>query len=339
MECAIFFDTFGRNIAFAVTQEEFLARGFLPGDGVNVVFSGGTSFFDILYCTGMLVKDGSVYLSSLGPDEPLKLVRSNANGMWGEAGVFEQETVQITRATPQKYRAVQKLNELVYTDNRADYPSDEAFVNFRAVSGGRMQNNFLYRGASPWDERLGRHKIVDALIKKAGIQTVLSIPDSEEGIAGRLASNNFDAPYYSALYKSGRVIPLAKEGREYRSADFAKRTADGLRCMISAEGPFYIHCLEGKTRTGFICMLLEILAGFSYEELVTDYMQSYVNYYRITMESDPEDYSLIKELKFDEMLSFIAGGGHDFISGVRKYLRSGGMTDKEIDALVLRITG
>ena len=336
IDCAVFFDTFGKNIAFSVTQAAFLARGFQPGDAVTITFSSGAVYSDIMYCTGMLVRDGSVYLCSLGPNEPLKLVRSNANGLWEEARISAGDCAQILRASPQKYRAVQKLNEYTYTDNRADYPSDEAFVNFRAVKGGRLVDNFLYRGASPWDARTGRQKTVDKLMQKAGIQTVLSIPDSELSLAEFVASKEFDAPYYTALYAKDRVIFLAKEGREYRSADFAMRTAEGLRALIRAPGPVYIHCLEGKTRTGFICMLLGALAGCSREELAADYMQSYANYYRITKESTPEDYTLVREMKFDEMLRFI--GGEDFAVGARAYLKSGGMTDAEIDALVRRIT-
>lgn len=37
--------------------------------------------------------------------------------------------------------------------------------------------------------------------------------------------------------------------------------------MMNSQGPVYIHCTEGKERTGFVCVLLEALAGASYDEI------------------------------------------------------------------------
>ena len=47
--------------------------------------------------------------------------------------------------------------------------------------------------------------------------------------------------------------------------------------MTGQEGPCYIHCTEGKDRTGFVCLLLEALCGANYGELRDDYMTTYAN--------------------------------------------------------------
>ncbi len=62
--------------------------------------------------------------------------------------------------------------------------------------------------------------------------------------------------------------------------------------ILDNDGPYYIHCLEGKDRTGYVCMVIEALCGASYEELVEDYFITYHNYYGI--EKGTSKYDLIK---------------------------------------------
>ena len=75
--------------------------------------------------------------------------------------------------------------------------------------------------------------------------------------------------------------------------------------MLSHDGPYLIHCVEGKDRTGFVCMVLECLAGASYQEIIDDYMITYDNYYGITLENNSTKYQIIKEKNIDEMLRTI----------------------------------
>ena len=110
--------------------------------------------------------------------------------------------------------------------------------------------------------------------------------------------------------------------------------------MTEKEGPYLVHCTEGKDRTGFVCMLIEALAGASYREMADDYMVTYDNYYEITPAKDPEKYSVILEKSFDTMLQFLAGDPDadlektDFSVCARNYLLNAGMTDAEIDAFL-----
>ena len=144
------------------------------------------------------------------------------------------------------------------------------------------------------------------------------------------------------MYESDNVIPLDMNA-DYHSEDFARKVAEGFVAISEQEGPYLIHCVEGKDRTGFVCALAEALAGASYEEIVDDYMLSYENYYDITEESDPESYDAIKTLNIDGMLTYLAGceaeelPSADLAAGARKYLRSAGMSDAQIDAFLERI--
>lgn len=118
-----------------------------------------------------------------------------------------------------------------------------------------------------------------------------------------------------------------------------------LAAALKGEGPYYIHCMEGKDRTGFVCLLLEALAGASYEEMQRDYMLTYENYFHITAAGTPEKYNAVVDLYFVPFLEFLHGSediealkAADYTEDAAAYLKSGGMTEAEIAALISLIT-
>ena len=58
----------------------------------------------------------------------------------------------------------------------------------------------------------------------------------------------------------------------YSSQYFKTQTIKALQAICKNDGPFLIHCTEGKDRTGFVCILIEALAGASYQQIVDDYV-------------------------------------------------------------------
>ena len=108
--------------------------------------------------------------------------------------------------------------------------------------------------------------------------------------------------------------------------------------MAWAEGPYLIHCTEGKDRTGFVCMLLEALCGATYQEIKDDYMLTFRNYFGITEESDPARYELIAGQLLDPMLRSVAGddadlGTADLGACAERYLTDAGMSSANVEAL------
>ena len=65
-----------------------------------------------------------------------------------------------------------------------------------------------------------------------------------------------------------------------------------------------IHCNEGKDRAGFSLALIEALMGADIEEIVTDYMLSFVNYYHIVPSS--QQYQVVAEGTIMKTLRIIA---------------------------------
>ncbi|MCF8008811.1 MAG: tyrosine-protein phosphatase, partial [Halanaerobiales bacterium] len=116
--------------------------------------------------------------------------------------------------------------------------------------------------------------------------------------------------------------------------EFKSNIIKGLKYMIGSEGPYLFHCTEGKDRAGFMGALLGALMNASKQEIIDDYMQSYINYYGV--EKGTDKYELITEDVLT-MLNVITGNEDleetDLSKGAESYLRTGGMTADEIEML------
>ncbi len=337
--------------------DDFNQLGFKYGDSVNVIFSNGYKLEDIPYYNGYYVDAGEALLIAYpgydwikaavnyGEDlwERASLKRLTETELWKSAELEEHDTATVTLNERGKYLEIQEARDIHYSDDRKKYDSDVIFANFRNMTVGNLKENAVYRSASPCDNQHKRAPYVDALMKEAGVQCILNLSDSDAKIEGYLQKEDFSSPYFKSLYDSHKVIPLALN-MNYLSDDFAKKIADGFTKMSETEGPYLIHCTEGKDRTGFVCMLLEALCGASYEEIVDDYMITYDNYYRITLEKDPDKYRVIKEKNLDAMLRTVIHDPDaepetaDLAAAARAYLMHYGMSAESIDAMLAKIT-
>lgn len=248
------------------------------------------------------------------------------------AGVDVGDPVVITLKEKAGALTLQEINNLVYTDNRSDSASDAEFANFRPVAEGK-----LYRSASPVDNRHGRAQYADALIRDAGIQTVMNLANTDEEIKACFEAEDFASPYYRELYNAGKVIILGM-GVDFTSDEFAEGIVKGFTFLVERDTPYLVHCIEGKDRAGFAAMLLETLMGWDEERIVADYMVSYANYYGI--EPGSEKYDLIAEKNVREMLRFVAGlengaslEGIDLKAAAEDYLIHSGMKEEAVEAL------
>ena len=217
------------------------------------------------------------------------------------------------------------------------------FANFRSVTGGDIQENYLYRSASPCDNQHNRAPFADGLIAEAGVNYIVDLADDEVKIQGYLNDPAFSSPYFLSLYEAGEVCPLSLNVN-FGSDEFGGKLVSGLKAMTDHPGPYLIHCLEGKDRTGFVCMLLEALCGASYQEIVDDYMISYDNYYQISMESDPGRYEVIRKNVLDPLVHILTGEDiapeqADLTVYAENYLVNAGMSRKMITALRQNLSG
>jgi protein tyrosine/serine phosphatase/S-adenosylmethionine hydrolase len=314
-----------------ISIEDFYKLGFKAGDMVTAIFDNGfvleAPFLDGYY---------------VDPDKPLVRAYPGQTNIavcinYGKLNeiahvkVGDQVTIMLTGRAG--YLTQYEIRKLKRTNNRADYPSDEVFANFRDITVGKIAGGVLYRSSSPINNELGRASYADHLMKEAKVNTVINLADSTENIKTYLAAKDFASPYYAELFKNERVLCL-NMGLAYTSPEFKAGIIKALVFMAENQGPYLFHCTEGKDRAGFFAALLESLMGASQNEIIEDYMQSYINFYGVQKGTDK--YSVISGDVL-AMLKFIAGTADldkaDLAAAAQKYLLSGGMTAKQIEAL------
>ena len=340
--CAILHEPEFGGVYITATIEAFNAMGYEYGDSVDIQFSNGYSLTDQPYYNGYYTQNGESLLIAYPGYDYIKACINNGDDLWEIAGLTESDTASVSLHERGKYLDIQNARDIHYYDEREKYESDEIFANFRSVSVTGLAPDTLYRAASPCDNQHNRATYVDALIQAAGVRCILNLADNEEKIARYIADGSYATPYFQSLYEAGNVIPLALN-MNFGSAAFQQKLANGLIALSEHEGPYLVHCTEGKDRTGFVCILLEALCGADYEEIVADYMITYKNYYGITQATDPERYTVIVEKVFDPMVQVIAGDGADIRTADLKasaetFLQNVGMTQAQISALEARLS-
>ncbi len=316
--------------------DDFYNSGFRTGDMAAVVFENGF-VLEAPFLDGYYVDSGNPLVRAY-PGHTNIAVCINYGKLNEIADVKVGDKVTIMLTGPEEYKLQYEIRKLERTNERADYSSDEEFANFRNIIMGNLAEGVLFRSSSPVNNELGRASYADRLIETANISTVVNLADSVENIESYMAAEGFDSQYYAKLYKSSRVLPL-NMGLAFSSEEFKTSIVKGLVFMSENEGPYLFHCTEGKDRAGYFAALVESLMGASKDEIVKDYMQSYINYYGV--EEGTDKYDLISQDVLS-MLKVIAGNDDpdsaDLSLAAENYLVSGGMTAEQINTLKTKLS-
>ena len=317
----------------------FEAAGFEAGDIIHVTF--GETALDIPYGTNYSdVDTGNLVIRNNGA---MIIVAINMGNFAGTYNCAVGDTLTFSMGEKAGYAYEYMLHQLKRTNAREDYASDEVFANFREVTTTGMGDNVIYRSASPINNEIARAAYADDLAEKAGIKTVMNLADSADNIAAYRAAEDFDSPYYAALYDAGKVVTL-NMGVDIASADFGTKLVEGLNFLAEGEAPYLFHCTEGKDRAGFTAIVVEALMGATYEEIVNDYMLTYENYYGV--EKDGEQWTAIADSNVIASLTTVVCGkekgadisSEDLSAAAEKYLTSNGMTAEQIKALKTKLS-
>ncbi len=228
------------------------------------------------------------------------------------------------------------IHQLKRTNNREDYKdlSDAEFANFRNVATTGMGENALYRSSSPINPEIGRNTYADKAAEAAGVKTFMNLANDEATAKGY---EGFDSTYYSK-----QNVVYLNLGVDFTAADFKTGLATGLRYFTTHEGPYLVHCTEGKDRAGFVSALLECYMGAAYDEVVADYMVTYYNYYGVTKEAEPAKYDAILRSNIVKTLQ-TAFGVEDLKTADLKqeatdFFKELGLTDAELTTLTANLS-
>ena len=215
--------------------------------------------------------------------------------------------------------------------HRTDYPSlsDEEFANFRMVRTSGIGEGRLYRSSSPvstWGER---NVIADGSAKNADVRTFINLADNDSSVREH---EGFSGSYYSTQ----KVIALGL-GMKYQSRSFRDGLARGIKLMSQSEPPYLIHCSLGKDRAGFVCALIECLMGASLDEVVSDYLVSFRNYFGIMPGS--QEYDFVAQNEIVKFLAQAFGVKSEDMTrinladGAERYFRGIGVSVGDIETL------
>ena len=345
------------NLVLSITKSDMDSIGAEYGDVFTVDL--GDQVLEAPYCTsysdveiGDLVLrndgDGIIlainmgdFASSYGIATKVSNPDKTYQWVFEEGKKLEDITLSLILTGKGEYRDQYLIHQLSRTNEREDYSSDAVFANFREIVGGNLGSGALFRSSSPVNNEIGRAKYADELVSLNNIRRVMNLADSRETIEGYFKEEDFASPYYKSLYENGQVIAL-NMGVSFKTREFQTGLVEGLTFLSKNEGPYLVHCNEGKDRAGFTSALLSALMGLTYDEIASDYMTSYENYYHV--EKGTEQYEAVKRSNIDSMLSFIAGvetkdlENVDLAAKAEEFLVAIGMEKVDIDTLKSKLS-
>lgn len=336
-----------------VSTEEFL-KHFNYGDIVTVSFNGKS--YDFPVCSNYDDVDTHQLLIRAATGKKVVTMAINYGQLGVEAGIIEPNPDAGTVEGAPKYRvkdgvtfpivatvtmkeaggyadelSVRQLNR---TNNREDYPelTDEQFANFRNIATTGMGAGILYRSSSPINPELGRNTYADKAASAAGIKTFINLADSvteAKGYAG------YDDSYYAKQNVVFLNLPVA-----FTTDEFKNGLAEGFRFITKNEGPYLVHCTEGKDRAGLTAAILECLMGASADEVANDYLTTFRNYYnvvdgkQVALTEAQEAYlrnAILKNLCL--IFDMADAAKADLAKEAEAYMKEIGLTDAEIAKL------
>ena len=340
------------NLILTISPDSMRELGYEPADIVLVRIGGsetempvGTNYSDAdsgePICCFKTGSDGNEYviLAINGGDLATTLgiaERHTTEASPGYEWTYAEEigsepTVYLSMAEKQGFAEEYAMHQLgsTRTNKREDYASlsDEEYANFRVIETTGMGHGTLYRSSSPINPAYSRSTQADQALLNSYIRTILNMADNEEEMKQY-------SDYFLTNYASRDIIPL-NMSVDFFSEAFRDKLAEGFRYMISHEGPYLIHCNEGKDRTGFAAAILECLMGANADEIVKDYMVTYYNFYFI-QEGD-EQYDRIASGNIETTLKKAFGVSSlentDLQACAEVYLKGIGMSAEEISSL------
>lgn len=338
-----------------ISRDDFNKLGFAFGDSIDITFSNNVKYEDIGYYSGYYVPAGQELLVGYPGYEYIKFCINYGEDIYAMHKMDKDTKATITLNEAKKYIGIEETLSISYSDDINEYTSKEEFANFREIKTSNIKPGLLYRGASPIDNRRNRASTVDKLLEEHNIQYDIDLADVyvlggfgafdpvPVDYTPSLQGNFVIGEYFKTLLDANKAIFLGMAAA-YKTDVFASEMKTMFEAILNNDGPYYIHCLEGKDRTGYVCMIIEAMCGASYDELVEDYFITYKNYYGIDKEKDTNKYEMIKSIHIDEMIRYAFDYPAsvnlltaNYRSTVNNYLLGIGLTQDQIDNITAKL--
>lgn len=343
------------NLTLSVSGSEFLGMGYAYGDMITVNI--GEATFEMPVCTNYTDVPVNMPVCRVEIDmqtgEDNVALALNASNLAQAAGIAEKITIEeepgyrwdfaegvslplpieVSLKEAGGYYDEWMLHALERSNNREDYPhlTDAQFANFREITTTGMGEGVLYRSSSPVNAEIGRSSYADAAAKEAGVRSIVNLADSIAPMQS-----------FPGHYNDCNVIGL-NLSVDFTAPDFEAGLAKGFRFIIENDGPYLIHCNEGKDRAGFASAILECLMGAGVHEVLDDYMVTYYNYYGV--EPGSAQYYAIAEGNLKKSLEAAFDVGNLYAKGISlsdeaaAYMQEKlGLSAEEVSALKAKLS-
>ena len=343
------------NLVLSLRGSVFLDQGYAYGDIVTAAINGvdydmpvGSSYSDVdqgaMICR-VVVKEETkedymilaINMGDLATNTGIAVkekIEAEPGYVW-HYQVEEPVTVSFSMKEQGGYYDQYVMHKLTRSDDRASYPglTDEQYANFRAVTTTGMGENTLYRSSSPVNPEINRSKEADAAAAAAGVKTFINLADSQETMKGYEG--------FADSYCAGQAVICLNLSVDFAADDFKAGLAEGLRFIAANDGPYLVHCNEGKDRVGFVCAVLEALMGATAEEITADYMVTFFNYYGV--QPGTEQYDIVAASNIQKSLASAFGMTSIFEGDLQaaavNYLTAIGVSAEDIAAVQANLAG
>ena len=221
----------------------------------------------------------------------------------------------------------------------SEYKTNAAFANFRSMTGGSLGKNVIFRSRIP-DELKDSSRIADLMMQDAGIKYVINFYETKAALKSKFANAEYNSYYYRKMVRNNRVTAartLMQFDTRQKLLNNRSAMITGFKTIAAHAGPYLVHCAAGKDRTGFFAVIVEALMGASYNEILNDYLQTYINVgYKCTRATA---LSFCKK-NLDFMLQLItyspsgsAWNKMDLAKKAERYLKDGGLNSGQIRSI------
>ena len=334
------------NVKLNVTFDEMKSAGIEIGDIITV--KAGDKVFDLPAGTAYTDVDSGEMICRFDLEDNEVTLAINYGSFADTSCIAEKQTIEedpgykwnilikeieISLKEKKGYLDEYNARNLTRTDAREDYPelTDEEFANFRAVAVTGLKENVLYRSSTPLEPALGRNEYAMSATERAGIKSIVNLDDSVETM------KNY--PTYPGSFYSRCAVVNPEMGYDFESEEFAAKVKECVLFIIENDGPYLVHCKEGKDRTGILCAVLECFSGATADDVKRDYMITYYNFYGVkqtdAVYSIILNNNLLKTL--NALLKIDSIETADLKESAEEYLTSIGLTSDQLNALSGRI--
>ncbi len=284
------------------TPQDMKDKGFDYADLLHVRIGDDIDLDNIPFLTSFneagCFEPTYVDYNALGTDYGFGLLNADFHlFIGGKVG----DKVTITLAKKGGYKEKYELLKSTYPVERRPGETAWQYANFRMVSTTGMGPGVLYRSSNPLNcaKNEGRYLVADSLAREVGINTEIDLADTQSAIEKYMATEGYASTYCPQLYKDGNTLACGLSANVFGDV-FKGKMAEMAMFMLAHRPPYLIHCNEGKDRCGFVAMLLEAFMGANVSELRDDYMETMINFYRVSPAS--ESYLMRQSMAIDRMI-------------------------------------